>query len=47
MQGGLRSYMDLVVGAVVDGKVTGVGSGLATVTASYEGKTYKCIIHVN
>ena len=32
---------------VVDGKVTGVGSGLATVTASYEGKTYKCIIHVN
>lgn len=32
---------------VVDGKVTGVGSGLATITASYEGKTYKCIIHVN
>ena len=24
MQGGLRSYMDLVVGAVVDGKVTGI-----------------------
>jgi len=32
---------------VVDGKVTGVAAGTATVTAIYEGKEYKCVIRVN
>lgn len=41
------SSSDDAVCTVADGKVTGVGAGVATVTASYEGKEYKCIVHVN